>query len=659
MPHEPLTLADGQLLAISQKLFQRSWIQRRPRFSRNNENWLAYRQEQDFTHKQEWQSRETTPNFPIAVDQIVGSFERALTDSDDWLVADPPGIEKPVIDPDIIRRLMLFYMTRLWAPGNQPESANSIQVLVGDAAKMGILEPNVVVKVIPILKKQRHYRFETKLPKDTQGDFRATEYAGKRLEAVDADVFRLQLQLIPWEDYYPDPSTSKSYAIHRTRRRLHELLANPDYNKDVVRAAIGGAKKADLELQRRLAEGERINTNPDPYEVEVFECWGDIIDDSSGEILAVNQFWTYIASGILREPTDNPFWDGTRPFIEAPLNRVPGSNEPSALADRAVPMWRASNELLNLYIDGAFRATWGVGQVRPDMMEAPEEVADGVPQGYVAVLKPNAPAGQKFYERVDSGEIPNHSLEAITRIETKVNEGLAMPDTRLGQTSQRSGTKATELVQAMRASGSLYESIAARFEDTWLEPLFEKCWRVILQYSDEFANVELVQILGVDNAVALTDLNAEQRFQLLSQTHFKVRGLRGVASQDRQFTKLTTIINLLSSNEQFAEHFARTKDLNKLWDAVLRSTGIDPDLLRLDSNPGRDEADEIGDAVTEATAGLTPEASAAGAATQQLDPTLAPSSGASQPNLGAAEGKRGEASAFAPNNPNASGGATG
>ncbi len=652
-------VANDQLHSISKTMFHRSWITRRPRFGRNSENWLAYRGEQDFRHKQPWQSQETTPNFPIAVDQIVGSFERALTDSDDWLVADPPGVGETVLEPDMIRRLLLFYLTHLWIPGNKPDSTHGIQVLVSDATKMGIMEPEVVVKVIPVLKKQKHYRFETTESKDEQGDVRPVEYAGKKLTTIETEVFRLHLELIPWEDYYPDPSPAKSYAIHRTRRRLHELLANPEYDQAVLKAAIGSAREQDIQLRKRLSQGERANPDQNPYEVEVFECWGDIIDETSGEILATNQYWTYIEAGIIRKASDNPFWDGTRPFITASLTRVPGSNEPSALADRSVPMWRAANELINLYIDGAFRATWGVGQIRPDMMEAPEEVADGMPQGYTAVLKPNAPLGAKFYERVDSGEIPNQALDPITRIEGKVNEGLAMPDTRVGQLPERR-TKATELVQAMRASGSLYESFAARFEDTFLEPLFEKCWRAVLQYADEFDNDELVKILGPDTALTLLDLSQEERFKLMAQTHFKVRGLRGIASQERQFTKLTTLLSILTSNEQFADHFGQNFDFTKLWNALIRSTGLDPDLLRLDKDPAQAAQDGAGDALTEATAGLqglaTERAAVAGG---QLDPALGASSGASLPNMSNAEGRRGEQSAFAPNNPNASGGATG
>lgn len=649
---EPLT--NDRLLAISQRYVQRSKNARRDRVSKNDENWRAYRGLQDFSEKQEWQSRETTPNFPIAVDQIVGTFERSLTDSDDWLRVEPPGIGKPIMEPEIIEKLLIFFLSHLWVPGNRPESSHGIQVVVADATKQGIMEPEVTVKVWPVLKKERHYRFEKVEPTREQGDFKADELLGeKKLTPVEIETMRLCIEVVPWEDYFPDPTPACTYSIHRSRRQLHELLANPDYDEDAVKSLLAVATEEDRKTSERLAKGER-EVPADPYSIEVFEAWGDIIDERTGELIRENVFWTWAGDQIIREPTDNPYWDGTRPFITAPLIRIPGSKEPKALADHAVPIWRAGNELLNLYIDGAFRSVWGVGQLRPDLLEDPDDLADGMPQGYTGVLKPNVPTGQKFYERVDSGELPNFALDAITRMEGMVNEGLAIPDTRLGQLPERA-VKATEIAQAMRSSGSLYETFAARFEDTFMEPLFEKCWRLILQYVEDFSEDEIASILGVDMTLVFQSLTPEQLFKVLNKTHFKVRGLRGVASKEREFQKLSTLLNLIGSNEQFSDHFGRNFDFEKLWEALIRATGVDPSMLRLSQDPEATAEDEANAALTEATAGAQEEAAAI--AGGQLNGNLGAGSGASQPNISTdVAGLRGEQSAFAPGNPNATGG---
>jgi hypothetical protein len=605
-------------LTISRRYFTRSDTTFRPRRKKNEENWEAYLGRQDFSYKADYQSQETTPGFPVAVEHIVGTFERALTDSDDWLTAQPAGVGTPFLPPEIMQNLVQFYGERLWQPGNHPETGYGIQCLVGDACKRGIMEPTVVAKVWPVLVKKRLFRFEGVEPEAESGTFAANELLGKQLKPVDVEQLRIAVELVPYEDYFPDPSPACRYEIHRTRKALHELLANPDYDKAAVRNLIG---KANEELSRRNAALTRAEAHvgPDPYVIEVFEAWGDLIDHETGEIAVVdgvrceNVFWTWAGDEILRKPTPNPSWDGTRPFIVSRLIRVPGSIEGKALADHAVPMWRAMNELVNLLLDQATRAAWGVGQVRPDIMESPEEIADGVPQGYSAVLKPNTPQGLKFYERVDNGEAPQVSLENLNRLQGYLQESLATPDTKLGQLPQRA-TKATEIVQAMQSAGSLYESFAARFEDTFLEPLFEKMWKMILQYADDFLQDELIAILGPSNTLRMLDLSQAERFQLMQATTFKVRGLRGVASKERTFAKLMTVVNLLVSNPQFADNFGEKYDLGKLWDQLLRAVGLDPLTLELDEAPEEP---------------VDPALIAGG----QLDPSLAPGSGASQPNV--------------------------
>lgn len=639
---------EDQLLAIFRRCLTRSEMVRRPRKYKNDENWMAYRSEQDWSHKADFQSRETTPSFPVAVEQIVGTFERALTDSDDWLQAEPSGAgPSPFLDAPTIRGILKHFLERLWAPGNHPETAYGIQVVVADAVKRGLMEPNIVAKIWPVIVKRRQYRLKPIDPPEEHGDFVAYEYTGaKELEVVETETIRLAIEIIGWDDYFPDPSPACRYEIHRTRRHLSDLLANPEYDQEVVRTLMGQANDYMSKESKTRSQGER-QVAPDPYEVEVYEYWGDIIDEASGEVLHQNIFAAWAGAHVLRKPTPNPTWDGTRPFITAPILRMPGTQEPKALADCAVPMWRATNELVNLLLDGSMRAAWGIGQIRPDLMESPEEVADGIPQGYTAVLKPNTPQNQKFYERVDNGEAPQLSLEGLQRLEGYVNEALATPDTRLGQLPDKQ-VKATEVVQAMQASGSLFESLAARLEDTLLEPLFEKAWRLLIQYLDSFMDEELVSIIGVRRTLMLEEMSAGERFKLLHKTTFKVRGLRGINSQERRFSQLMTLVNLLGSNPQFADHFGQTKSFEKLWDALIVGTGVDPAMLESD-----DEAAEGPTGIPELDNPPPPEP---GSADGQLNPDLAAGTGASAPNLAnapAIEGAQGGGSSMAATtNPN-------
>jgi hypothetical protein len=196
----------------------------------------------------------------------------------------------------------------------------------------------------------------------------------------------------------------------------------------------------------------------------------------------------------------------------------------------------------------------------------------------------------------------------------------------------------------MQSAGSLYESFAARYEDTVLEPLFDKAWRLIIQYaeSDDFIEPELTQILGPTNAMRLYNMTADERFVLLNAARFRVRGLRGVASRERLFNKLMTVANLLATNQQFADSFGQSKSFDKFWDQVLWASGVDPMSLELETVeplPGEGEGGQGAAAGIEVAAG-------------QLNPALAGSTGASQPNIeNTPQANAGISSNIAPNNP--------
>lgn len=629
----------ARLIRISRRCTDRGDMVKWPRKRKNAANWDAYMMEQDFTHKADYQSRETTPGFAIAVEQIVGTFERALTDSDDWISADAVGFGKTVLSPAVVEALLLHYLQRIWTPGSRPETTYGIQAFVGDGVKRGILEGLVIGKIYPVYVKSKRTRFRrTPKTKLETGAYKAYELLGTEQAPITTYEMKIGLDLVEWDDYFRDPSPALNWEVHRTRRQLHELRATPDYDQAAVDTLYGRVAEKLEEYRKRNRTGEG-HVEPDPYEIEVYEAWGDVIDETTGEVLHENCFWTWAEDQILRAPTPNPFWDGTRPFIVAPLIRVPGSTMHKALADHAVPMWRVSNELVNLIVDQSFRGVWGVGQVRPDLMESPEEIADGIPQGYTAVLKPNVPQGQKFYERVDNGEAPQISLEGLNRVEGYINEGLATPDTKLGQLPPRQ-VKATEIVQAMQASGSLFESMAARFEDTFLEPLFEKAWKIIVQFADDFIDEELVQILGPRLALTLSSMSDRDRWDMVATAKFKVRGLRGVAARERTFNKQMAIANLLFTAPQAADVFGRTRSIDKFFDSLLTNAGADSDRYAL-------EEAEVDAAQAEQEAGTV--------AGGQLNPALAGANGASPPGAGAAtaEAQRGAEAEFAPTAPQA------
>ena len=578
---------------------ERSWQSRWGRRSQNLANWNALYSKQDWSHKLPWQTQQTVSEFGISIEQSVGTLERGLTDTEDWLTVDPVGIGDPVMDPDVIAALMKYYLSRLWIPGDAPETSYNIANLIGDGLKRALLESIITIKVTGKLSTKYQYRLEQSAPKRGKLGYRETltmhdmvPMGTPRVVRDAIEDFRLCAELVPWEDWYPDPSLLNKYVIHEVTTHLSDLAANPDYDPKVISAIRGTASATYADMYKRVTQNVTFIQH-DPDEVRVQEVWGDLIDPDTGEVLAANSFWTVCNGQLLRPPTPNPFWHGKRPFVSAPLLRTPNSTVHKALADDAVNTWQFLNELVSLMFDGALASVWGKGQMRSDFVENTDDFNEGIPQSSTFLLRPNTPEGYKAWEKLDSGELPSYALEIFNLAMRQFQTAMATSDLRLGQQPTQA-TTATSIVEAMQASGSLFEAIAARVEDTVLDPLFEMCWQVILQYEFDHKLTDplLVQILGPTRTLALTQMPNEERFVVLAQSaKFKCRGLRGVTARNRVLTKLANLLQMIGTNPELLEMFKQNYSMNRFLEQLLRNSGVDPSTLeKTQQEKDQDEA---------------------------------------------------------------------
>ena len=597
-PAGPAAAPDIDIPSVIGQYRAQSERARRSRHNLNKRNWDLYHGKQDFSHKQAFQSQEFMPDLPIAIEQICGVIERALTDFNDWYELSPVNIsdfndstQAALLDPVVLQKFMSYFLDRLWQPGEQPDTSYGFPLLVSDAVKMGVNESLVTLKVYGVDDVDDRYRLEAGERVVEQdfgnGDVLSYTVPTQVVQRIQTRKFRIAIDIIPWEDFFPDPSGNNLFVIHEVDRPIHELRANPSYDPEVIDALEARTLKdaeADAEKRRRNAQDQSDSVVPT---VRVREFWGDVVDPKTGTLLHKNVLITTVEDKyLLRKPTPNPFWHGKRPFVSAPLIRVPLSKVHKALVDHAGPMAMLINEVMNLMIDGAIASTWGTRQVRADLLENPEDIENGIPQAFTAVLKPGVPEGQKFLERVDSGEVPQFAAMMLQRIEQSFQVGLATPDLKLGILPPRQ-VKATEIVEAMQGSGSLFEGIVARTEDGVIVPTLELVWLTIWQYVNDFSTPEVVAILGEQRALALQRMTPAERFvRMASSVNYKVNGLRAILGRARDYQKLVTMLQVLSSNPALAMAFDKKYSVVKLLGLLMKSIGIDPSNLEKDMGAG-------------------------------------------------------------------------
>jgi hypothetical protein len=277
--------------------------------------------------------------------------------------------------------------------------------LLADAIIIGLLESEITLKVYGVDAERPIYMLESADPSHPVGMVSGDEsdllnpapprtYERMRFEIRRAMLrtFRLGIDLIPYEDAFPDPSPLNAFFIHRTTRHILDLRNNPDYDPDVIAGITGSAVESAAELEKQRRSGNySISQARDPNQVDVLEYWGDIHDPTTGELLERNTLCTIANGQMLREPVHNPFWHGYRPIVRAALQRTPLSPTHDAMIDRAIPVAKAENEIASLMVDGGTAAVWGVRQIRLDYLQNASAVTKGGIRSPRAASPPGSP----------------------------------------------------------------------------------------------------------------------------------------------------------------------------------------------------------------------------------------------------------------------------
>lgn len=579
-----------------------SYTARWTRISRNKENWNAYHGRQDWSHKLKHQSKEFMPDYPMAVERIANTFAQPFMETPEWFDVEPIGLGAAAFDPVTIRKWLQFYLGRLYVPGDYEDTARTFAMVIHDAVKMGIHEAVMTVKVYAVLANRMQYMLESGNPLTTDDASGASDYqdADVTVKQVEVPTLRLAIDVLPWEDYFPDPSGMGMFDIHEKSVTLQHLRNNPDYDEEVIDRLAATRSGNSGTVGGTSPEYEKRRRNDQDYPTtaalanlpRIRETWGDVVDLRTGKTLLRNSLCTTTTDRqYLRKPIPNPLQHGRRPFVSCPLLRVPLSTVHKAIADHAVPVARAMNELDNLMLDGAIAAVWGIRQVNPHILENPEEIEDGIPQGYTAVVKDGTPAGEKFLERVDDGAVPQYALEMARQKSGQFQVATALPDTAQGVLPEKD-VKATEIAQTSASSQGLFGGLSANTEQGLVGPVLQLAWMTLWQYVDDFLEPEIVQIIGPERALVLQSMPPAERFVMMAQAvRFDVKGLRMLAQSQELFARLTTFLQSLGTNPALLMAFDSEYDVVKYMNDMMRAIRLDPSKYEKDaSSPGIDPA---------------------------------------------------------------------
>ncbi len=525
------------------------------RIRKNNRNRQAYENLQDWSDKMEGQSTEFLPKTAETVDQFAAFIKRALVQFGDWFSVEAA---KSPISEDAIKTILQCY-TQCLPDGN---GELPFVTRIADGTKVALLEAGMIFKVHGRPVKRHTYR-----PTD-DGE----------LEQISEDQWRLFIDLIPPEDYYPDPTGRGLYEIHSVERDLHDVVAMAEagiYDKAEV-------AKITEDMPKKTEERRRENDDTDqPLKPEfrkrvvITEFWGTLLD-KDGKVTDEKVLCTVANDKyLIRKPEPWPFWHGMTPFTYIPLIRLPFSVFHKALYDDVVSLNLAINELFNLMLDGGIASVWGIKQLHLDYLEDPTQAAGGIPQGTTLALREDVPPDAKVLEQVTTGEVPRDALAMFQILDREFLAGAKSNDLKMGMLPPRQ-VKATEVVEASQSSAVLTDSIVADMERK-IEEVLSKAFLTIMQFADNIQVGDLVNKLDRRDLIQFMSMNPAQRFATFAgKCAFKVFGLSATLARARDFQRIMAVLQVAGQSPILLPALLRTTNPDKLLKRLWKIMNINP-----------------------------------------------------------------------------------
>ena len=562
-------------------------IAKMDRMSQNWRNREVFFARQDWSHKIKGQSREFLPKTANSVDQMSAFIKRGLVRSGDWFqVKLGRGLEGK-IDGDHVRNILKAFTGDLWTGNNQD---SNLALVISDAVKVGLLESLMILKVHGGMKTKRKVSMVNKRD-------------GRTMETKDEKVWKLRIDLVKPEDYYPDPTGNGLYEIHWSERDLHDVVEmaqgdDPVYDWEEVKKLVDTDEEKPADESRQPEDANQNNTDGavPAYRkrVHITEFWGTLLNPD-GTVKMANCVCT-IANDrfLIRKPEPNPFWHQESPFCVAPLLRVPMSVWHRALYDTASDLNLAINEMFNLILDGGLSAVWGVRQVRAEDLENPEEVSEGMPQGVTLKVKNTLPHGMKVAERVDTGQVPQDAMAVFEFLNREYTAAVLTNETKLGNLPPKQ-VRSAEIIEASQSQAITLDGIIADLEG-FIAKVLRLSWYVILQNMDEIPLDELDDVTDRKVAALINNASPEERFStFFGKTKFQVTGLSATMNKAMDFQKKVALMQLLMSNPVLLRAFILKFSGDKVLRSLMRDLNIDIEEVVKDQEELAKTAQEVQD----------------------------------------------------------------
>ena len=471
-----------------------------------DETWKAYNQKIDWSNKESWQSKVSTPKPFSAVQSAKGIIKKALQTPNYFEISGFNMAGQSAAE--FIRAAVDFW-------GNDQHGA--FQTTFADASEMGLITGQSM-EIIPQWDQTKGLTFDIVEPWKIDRD---------------PDARRRD----PW---------SGMYWIHREWVDKWELLQD---QKDGIYENIDKVGETlsseDRDEQRKSEKRKSIIWDRNKFRkaVAVREFWGTVLDPK-GNLLLPNSTFTVGGDQLIRKPRPVPFarmrWPGTTFSPFAHLTRFWGKG----ILEGVLTLWWLQCGLLSMHMDALNWAINKIKEVDPSMMKIPSSL-DIVPG---SILEKKAGAQGNIVTEVEMADTNIDVLPNLNWLSNEIESGSFVNQFIQGTSGTGSPrTKGEVEIKTQMALG-MFDSIGTDIEFGAVNALWAAIETIVLYWgiSETMPSADVVfDRFPMAKAFVSMDQNSKIEFLRGSSTI----AVKGISAQLKKADSLDRLMAMMKRLE--------------------------------------------------------------------------------------------------------------
>lgn len=499
-----------------------------------NECWQMYRGLEDFSDKEDWQSKIVLPKAWSSVKQAVSVIKRLLsTTTEPWVV-------EPYNPDDMVAQLRGSQMTDLTKVFL--EKANFLDAFA-EGLECGMIMGVGIWKVwwglTPITR--------TRVIEGPQGKQLV------RQEILEGQPYIKAVD--PYSFYWLPGSKLNEWAgtiedIQMPRWKLIEL-ADAGVIDPKKLETIGNMRLPETEQYSRLRFNERTEPlhgpNTDTGTVKITEYFGPVVCD--GKIVEKHGHLIIANDTVLLNPHNirNQFWSRKPPYVGFSPLQLPFRTEGVGLIEMVRHIDKALNKIANLSVDTLLFRLMPLFEVNLEAYENPEDFETGIVPG--KILKRNQSyIGQPGITPVQFEDVSGGAMQVAAQLDRSHQEGALVSEIQQGIPRYRGVQSATEIEAKAENQNSFFGSMAADIESQAIRPLVEMVMDLIFQFIDTTSDERVASILGMGQQI-LAGMSREELLEIVQGDYkVKVSGITGQLQKAEMLESLVQLMNIVGQN---------------------------------------------------------------------------------------------------------------